>query len=54
MLGGRLGLPGGGIIETCAEADRAREFEWPLCTDEGRGGLIDLFEGDLFGMGNGD
>ena len=54
MLGGRLGLPGGGIIETCAEADRTRECEWPLCTDEGRGGLIDLFEGDLFGMGKGD
>lgn len=50
MLGGRLGLPGGGIIGVYAEVDRAREFEWPLCADEGRGGLTDLVEGDLYGM----
>ena len=54
MLGGRLGLPGGGIIGMYAEVDRAREFELPLCADEGRGGLIDLVEGDLFGTGKGD
>ena len=50
MLGGRLGLPEGGIIDACAEVDRAREFEWPLCADEGRGGLADLIEGDLYGI----
>lgn len=55
MLGGRLGLPGGGIIGMCAEVDRAREFELPLCADEGRGGLNDLIEGDLlYGTGKGD
>lgn len=47
MLGGRrLGLPGGII-----EADRMRECEWPLCTDEGRGELTDFVEGDLYGTG---
>lgn len=54
MLGGRWGLPGGGIIGMCAEADRTRELELPLCADEGRGGLTDLVEGDLYGMGMGD